>query len=409
MSSSETYVLEYWIDLNCFSRDQLENHVKESLDKFLEEINLEIKENDKYLILCITSTDKFIDSCHDKLDFDREWFFRAKDELGELLRARAYPILAEIELWLRSFIKRAMINVIGFDWWNSFISENIRERVRDIETRAGKYQVKFHHPIEFTFFEDLIVIVTAKFQAWSSDQTITVSDLCELLSTCDSVEKIQKEIESRRKVVSFWDDVFSDYFDDKKSWSQLKKDIEKTIIPIRNKVMHHRLIRNYELQQLEEFRDELRRVLGLARNTLSDAELEEVKSSVKVITDKLRPQFDPEFLKRAIQPIDPEIFKKAMQPIDPEIFKKAMQPIDPEIFKKAMQPIDPEIFKRAIQPIDPEILKKLMPEIEISTSQEKLDSNASNIKADSEESASDSSGNSQEEDGDDSQKDDIGN
>lgn len=361
MSSSETYVLEYWIDLNCFSRDQLENHVKESLDKFLKEINLEIKENEKYLILCITSTDKLIDSCHDKLDFDREWSFRAKDELGESLRAKAYPILAEIELWLRSFIKRAMINVLGFDWWNAFIYENIRERVRDIETRAGKYQVKFHHPIEFTFFEDLIVIFTAKFQAWSSDQTITVSNLCELLSTCNSVEEIQKEVESRRKVVSFWDDVFSDYFDDKNSWSQLKKDIEKTIIPIRNKVMHHRLMRTYELQKLEEFRDELRRVLGLAKSTLSDAELEGVKSSIKIITDKLKPQ------------------------------------------------LDPEILKKAMQPIDPEILKKAMPEIEISTSQEKLDSNEKNIKAESEESVSDSSGNSQEEDGGNSQKDDRGN
>jgi hypothetical protein len=350
MLGPETYVLEYWIDSSHLSKAKLEEYVKNALGKFIQEIRLEFKENGKYLILRISSVDKFIDGCHEKLDFDREWSFRARDELGELLRAEAYPVLAEIELWLRNFITRAMIDSLGFDWWDSFISENIREKVRDIEKKSGKNQIKLHHPIEFTFFEDLIEIVTTEFQAWSSDQSLTVDDFFELLSACNSFEEIQREIENRRKVVSFWDDVFSIYFDDKNSWDKLKKDINTIIVPIRNKVMHHRLVRNHELRQLKAFRDELERLLGLAKDTPSERDLEDVRPSVKIITGKIRSQLDSEILKRARQSleIDPEILKRARQSleIDPEILKRARQSleIDPEILKRARQSleIDPE-------------------------------------------------------------------
>jgi len=92
MSSTERYTLEYWIDLNKFSKEQLENNVKKSLDKFLVSIKFEVQEKDKYLILRIISTEKIIDSCHDKLNFEREWSFRAKDELGDSLRSKARSV-----------------------------------------------------------------------------------------------------------------------------------------------------------------------------------------------------------------------------------------------------------------------------------------------------------------------------
>ncbi|MBD1838643.1 hypothetical protein H6F78_09740 [Coleofasciculus sp. FACHB-64] len=446
MPSDKTYTIEYWIEITRFSKEQLENHVKQSLDKFLENINFDIQEKANYLILRIVSTEEIIDTCHDQLKFEREWSFRAKDELGNLLRAKAYPVLAEIELRLRSFISQAMIDVLGFDWWNSFISENIQKRVRDIEAKAGKNQVKFHHPIEFTFFDDLIVIVTTNFQAWSDSQAVTVTDLSELLSVCNSIEDVQREVNNRRKIVSFWDSVFSDYFDDKEAWIKLKENIEKSIIPIRNKVMHHRLMRRYELGKIEECRDEVKRVLSLAKTTLSDVELEEIQPSIKIIIDGLKPQLDPELLKKAMSGIDPEFIKKAMQPaidsellkkamsglgselrkkamsgIDPELLKKAMQPaIDSEFIKKAMQPaidsellkkamqsaIDPELLKKTMQSmqsaIDLELLKRRMPEIELSTSQEKIDNDEDNMKAESETDEPDSGSNSQSNDEDDS-------
>jgi hypothetical protein len=401
MTDNKTYTLEYWIESTQFSKEELENHVTRALDKFLGDIDFEIKDHkDNYLILRIDSTENYIDACHDKLEFEREWAFRAKDELGDLLRSNTFPVLAEIELCLRNFINQAMIDVLGFDWWNSFISENIREKVREIETRTGKHQVKLHHPIELTFFEDLIKIVTAKFQSWPDGRVITASDLSELLAACHSIEDIQREIDNRRKVVSFWDDVFSNYFDDKEAWTELKKNIEKQVIPIRNKVMHHRLMRRYELQQLEERRDEVNQVISLAKTELSETESSKALQNIKIALDSLRPQIDPEILKSLQKPlIDPELFKKPL--IDPQIFESIRKSfIGPEIIKSLQRPlidpklleilqkplIDPEILKALQKPlIDPEIFKSLIPRIDLglysnltdvsdsSTSQEEID------------------------------------
>ena len=247
----DTYSLEYLIDSKKFSKEELENYLKGSLSKFLASINFEIQEREVgYTLLRITSTAKFVDACYDKLDFERTWAFRAKDDLGVELRARAYPILAEIELYLRTFIGQAIIEVNGFDWWNSFVPENVRKKVEEVEKKAGDYQVKFHHPIEFTLFEDLIKIVTIQFQAWPDEKSITPADLTKLLSECSSVEDIQQKVDDRRKTVSIWDDVFSNYFDDKETWSKLKGEIQNKIIPIRNKIMHHRLVRKFELKKL---------------------------------------------------------------------------------------------------------------------------------------------------------------
>jgi hypothetical protein len=362
MSSTKKYALEYWINLDKFSKEQLEDYVKESLNKFLANIKFEVQEKDRYLILLIVSTEKIIDSCHDKLNFDREWSFRAKDELGDSLRLKAYPILAEIELSLRSFIQQAMINVLGFDWWNSFIPEDIREKVKIVEAKAGNYQVKSHHPIELTFFEDLIGIVTTKVQAWSPNHAITVSDFCELLTMCSSVEEMQQEVNNRSKVLSFWDNIFSDYFDDKDSWIRLKEDIKKLAIPLRNKVMHHRLIRYYELQPLENLKNRVKQVISLSKTTLSDAELERIKPSVKIITDKVRPQFNAAIMGKDIPRlnIDPELLENLGR-VMKSAFDQDGRPklnIDPEDLGRVMKLASDQDGKPKLN-IDPKLLENL--------------------------------------------------
>jgi hypothetical protein len=247
MSNLKPYVLEYWIDSDHSSGELLKENIEAALSKYLERFDLNITTNENYIVVHVSSSDKkIIDSCHDKLSFNREWSFRAKDDLGEYLRKEAYSILADIELQLRYFINRAMIEVLGFEWWN-FISADIQRKVDGIESKTKEHKVKVQHQIEFTLFDDLIKIVTLDFQDWSSDQAITVRDLRDLLSTCTSIEEIYQKIEGRSKVVSFWDNVFSGYFDDKVSWTQIKTKLEAKIIPIRNQVMHHRLFRIFEL------------------------------------------------------------------------------------------------------------------------------------------------------------------
>lgn len=386
MLSQETYTLEYCISTTQFLGDkELEDYVKQSLEKFLADIVFEIEiHGTNYLILRITSTAKVIDACHDKLRFERDWVFRIKDELGSFLRANAYPILEEIELCLRKFINQAMVEVLGFNWWNAFVPENIREKVKEVEKKAGEYQAKFHHPLEFTLFEDLIKIVTVDFQTWSDRRTITFSDLAELLSTCNSVEEIRTELENRRKVISFWGDVFSSYFDDKEAWTQLKKRIEGRVIPLRNKVMHHRVMREYELEQLKECRDEVNRVISLAKSELSDPEIKEALQNAKIVLEGLRFQIDPDIFKSLIPRmdwgIDPEVLKALQTPlINPDIFKvlipKMDWGIDPEVLKALQRPlINPDIFKDLIPKINLRLDRSSTDESASSTTQEEIDS-----------------------------------
>ena len=294
MNNNKKYLLEYWISSDQFPKENLDINVRKSLSKILPDVELEICEKDKYLVLKITSTANNIDSCHDKLDFDRDWSFITKDELGDSLREQAYPLLANVEVKLRTFINKSMVEVLGFSWWN-FIPEKFRKKVENIELRNKKDTIKKQHPIEFTFFEDLIEIVTDKFQTWSNEQFITVDDFCDLLLTSTSLEEIQQQVRSRTTTVSLWDDVFLNYFDDKDTWINLKKSIEKSI-SIRNKVMHHRLLRLHEIKTLRQCRDEVDRVLKLAKSELSDIEIEDVKPPLKVITDQFLHQIYSDLL-----------------------------------------------------------------------------------------------------------------
>ena len=305
MNNSKKYLLEYWISSDQFPKENLDINVRESLSKILPDIKLEICEKDKYLVLKITSTANNIDSCHDKLDFDRDWSFITKDELGDSLREQAYPLLANVEVKLRTFINKSMVEVLGFGWWDR-IPEKFRKKVENIELRIKKDKIKKQHPIEFTFFEDLIEIVTDKVQTWSNEQFITVDDFYNLLLTSTSLEEIQQEVRRRTTTVSLWDDVFLNYFEDKDTWINLKKSIEKSI-SIRNKVMHHRLLRLHEITTLGRCHDEVDRVLKLAKSELSDIEIEDVKPPLKVITDQFSHQIYSDLLNFGVADISDQM------------------------------------------------------------------------------------------------------
>jgi hypothetical protein len=323
----KTYELEYWIDSNEFlSKDSLKNYLVDKLRKRYSKLHShEIKKRGKYFVLRFSSSKEVIDYCYEALDFNRDRCFRVKDDLGIALRLDAYPVLAEIELSLRSFIAKAIINVMGFDWWNFYIKEDIRAKVKNIENSIAGYkksQVNCFHPIELTFFDDLIEIVTHEFQDWSLEEEIQVYHLLDLFSICNSFEDIKREIEKRTKTVSFWDDIFSGYFDNKELWGELKEKILKSVIPIRNKVMHHRLIRCYEVEEVKKIRDEVEQVLNLAKPEIPEEDLERIKSDVKVI-GKFLPPIDFESVNKTFQETasNPEIWKKMNQFLSPETLK----------------------------------------------------------------------------------------
>jgi hypothetical protein len=290
MTNKKNYTLEYYISKNKFpEKITLENYVKQALKKFAEDISFEVKDGDgTYLVLSISATSKIIDACHDKLNVERNWAFRSKDELGDFIRKSAYPILSDIEITVRNFINQIMSDVLGFNWWSLFAPEDIRKKVEMIESKSGKFNIEFQHQIEFTLFDDLLKIITEKYQAWPDNHIVTTSELVDLLSNSTTIEEVLAKLESKRKVMSFWDDVFSNYFDDKKTWTQIRNKIEDSVIPIRNKVMHHRLIREHELRKLKEIRREIIDVIGSAKSQLSNYELKETSINAVTIFERIQ-------------------------------------------------------------------------------------------------------------------------
>jgi hypothetical protein len=340
MPNSKNYTLEYCVSKRKFPQKRdLENYVKQTLGKFIENLSFEVNDNEgAYLILSITSTSKIIDACHDKLSIERSWAFRSKDELGDFLRKSSYPVLSNIEITIRNFINQTMSEIFGFNWWDLFTPENIRKKVETIEAKTGKSNIELQHQIEFTLFDDLIEIVTEEYQAWSDNHIVTASELVELLSNSTSIEDIHKKLTDKRKVMSFWNDVFSNYFDDKEAWVELKEKIKKYVIPTRNKVMHHRLIRKYELQKLNECYREINHVINLAKTELSSPELEKSKE-ITITILRNAASIDTSAIAKAMQ-----IAINNMQPPDTSAMMKALQ-----IAANNMQSPDTSAVMKALQ------------------------------------------------------------
>jgi len=197
-----------------------------------------------------------------------------------------------------------------------------------IENQSGYNQEEDHHQIEFTMFDDLIELVTGKYQKWSDARNLTPADLADLLDDCENIEELKQKLSQNREQTSLWEDVFSSYFDDPKGWKELEGNIEDTVIPIRNRVMHHRRIRIHHLRQLKESRDELNQIIGTAKPKLPQPDLNEAFKSLRTIVENASSQFalDPEIIERLEKSarIDPEIIKALSRPplIDPEIMRR---------------------------------------------------------------------------------------
>ena len=189
-SNIKKYKLEYWIDPNQYSKESLKKHVEEKLgEKLTSKIHTKILAKEKHLVLIVTSREENIDACHGKLEFKKGSCLLAKDELGDYLRSKLYPILARIEIIFRRFINQKMMSHIGFDWWDSHASQDLREKVKLFERRKESWMVSLSHPLDLMSFDYLIDFFLKKnLQRWSAEKTVTVNDLIELISTCGSFE-----------------------------------------------------------------------------------------------------------------------------------------------------------------------------------------------------------------------------
>ena len=190
--------MELLIDGTQVSPDELNKTVTSVLGRHGLSVDWQVtRRTSQHLKLSIRGSLEDVDACHLRLNDEfvgRYSCIRLRDEAGGEIRQRAYPILARIEQRLRGFINYTMVEVRGFDWWDSIIpfltEQGIRDGVQKVEERIGKASSAIHHPLELALFDHLIPIVTGSIQYWSTSKPLSVDDLLQILSGCSSLKEL---------------------------------------------------------------------------------------------------------------------------------------------------------------------------------------------------------------------------
>lgn len=360
MANTTRYSLVFLFDGSQIGLDDLRQKASTAIEKHLSDVDLQVSSIDPgRLQLSIVGSLEDVDACHDKINrelFDRHSCVRLRDEAGGEIRRQAYPILARIEQLLRGFINRAMTEVIGFDWWDSMTPPSVRARASEVEKKSGRLAA-IHHPLEFTDLDHLVQIVTGSVQDWSEDKHLSTADLVEILSDCRSIDEVQAKLAEKMRRISPWDTVFARYFKEADQWNELVKSIKRSVTPARNKVMHHRPMRLYELRELSCVEESVRALLASAKTELSHKERVEARRISTDLIDVIRRQ--QEEWARAMESIQRQQQEWAHAMLEPirrqqEEWARALEPTRglQEQMARALEPYQrlQEQMARALEP-----------------------------------------------------------
>jgi hypothetical protein len=375
MTEENLYSLVFLFDGAQISSDDLNKRAARAIGRHLSDVDLQVKHVDSQrLQLCVVGSLDDVDTCHRKINgelFERHSCVRLRDEAGDEIRQQAYPILARMEQLLRDFINRSMTEVVGFDWWASMAPPSIRIKTSEVEKKIGEL-ASIHHPLEFTDFDHLVEIVTGSVQEWPENREVSTADLAEVLLDCHSIEEVQAKLSKKMRRISLWDTVFVSYVREPEQWNELAKSIRELVIPLRNKVMHHRPVWLYELRKLQSAEESLRDLLASAKKELSEEERVEAQRISKDFFELMRRR--QEELARALGPIrrQQEEWVRILEPIQrqqeewartlgpirrqQEEWVRMLEPIrkqQEELVQAMLGPIrrQQEILDRALEPI----------------------------------------------------------
>ncbi len=298
MARSKRYSLMFLFDGAQITKSDLEQKIGQVLGEHQNAIDVITTEldNDR-LQLSMIGKLRDIDACHNIINkevFDRRYAIRLIDEAGDQIRESAYPIIAEIETALRTFINRSMVEIMGSNWWIQVCPKEIQGQVNDREKKLSDNEKTLIHPVELTLFEELITIVTGSLQEWKENKNLSVKDFLEIITDCQTIEQVRDKLNEKIEF-SIWNKVFVHYFEDRAQWEQFRKDIETVVIPIRNRVMHHRPVQYADIEKLRKVRKQMLALIGSAKPELSKEELYRArKDSNEYVSEVTQKEFASE-------------------------------------------------------------------------------------------------------------------
>ena len=313
---NDLYTLEFLFDGSQIDKDDLWTRIHREFKLQRDSpIQVELEEipspgETRCLKLSIQGSLKDVDRCHLLLRrrevVDRRYCILLRDEAGDEIRQQAYPVLAQIEQHLRTFINRAMTEIVGFDWWETMVPRGVRKRVGEVQDKPQTKE-RSDHPLALTYLYDLMTFVTGSIRRWSEDRAIFPADLADLLSECSSIDELREKLTEKTRSVSLWDEVFARYYPDeqqKQQWSELKKTIAETVVPIRDRVMHHRPVFHWELEELERVREDVRELI--------DSAVEELPEDERVRARQVSEEWGLTFVKNLMQ--QEELIREIVRP-----------------------------------------------------------------------------------------------
>lgn len=349
LRDGRSYVLEFWIDRSTIPESHIWKRVQIGLGKLAGELtSWEVRPHRPNIrVIRLTGLAREIDACADHFKLETEWFHLATDELGDLVRKSSFPLLADIEVSLRNFVSRAIVEITGdFDWWSNLVPKKIKESVAATE-RSSKARGVYESSIHFTYFDDLVSLITAEVQRWPEEHRITVAELQQLVVDADSFEGLKRQLEDKTEKVSLWDDVFSKYFPDREKWHVLGEKIREKVIPVRNKVMHHRHVRLYELHNLYEIRNEVLSTIDNAQRELDPAQREAALNGTSVVSVALSADFD--YIRALLGHVSVSAGIRLAEQLDEELIERLRESGERPIISKivGLSSVPPDNFKES--------------------------------------------------------------
>ena len=182
-----------------------------------------------------------------------------RDDLGKSVRLELCPVLSKVEMTLRFFIAKAIVDAFGFRTAQRYVDGAVSQLAPERRNRSGP------QTLDCLNLRELLGVVEMKSPAPE------IEDFREVLDISASIADAKRRLEFRVSHGTLWDGVFENYFQEQGSWRLIKHRLQR-LADIRNKVMHHRQVTYADALRADKEGRRLLKMLEKRKPELSQAD-----------------------------------------------------------------------------------------------------------------------------------------
>lgn len=153
-----------------------------------------------------------------------------QDDISRVLALELYPLLNQVENYLRSFLVKFFIQKVGLNWWDVTAPKTVQEKVKS--RRSGnepQFAPYIDCDVTFCDFDDLGELIYKQSTGFNSPDKIV--DKIMHITSSEELSKLKNELQGN--YTKYFKESFQDKQFDKK-WKEL--------FEVRNRVAHNNLL-----------------------------------------------------------------------------------------------------------------------------------------------------------------------